>query len=75
MNTDNKENNVNINQEKKNIFVDNDKNINGDHYDDDVENIEKKKNYKEYIYKKNIYDSYNNDIREMSLCFYFLFIK
>lgn len=62
VNTDNKENNVNINQEKKNIFVDNDKNINGDHYDDDVENIEKKKNYKEYIYKKNIYDSYNNNI-------------
>ncbi|KNG77457.1 DEAD/DEAH box helicase [Plasmodium falciparum IGH-CR14] len=75
VNTDNKENNVNINQEKKNIFVDNDKNINGDHYDDDVENIEKKKNYKEYIYKKNIYDSYNNDIREMSLCFYFLLLN
>ncbi|SOS78263.1 DEAD/DEAH box helicase, putative [Plasmodium sp. gorilla clade G1] len=75
VNTDNKENNVNINQEKKNIFVDNDKNINGDHYDDDVENVEKKKNYKEYIYKKNIYDSYNNDIREMSLCFYFLLLN
>ncbi|CDO64094.1 DEAD/DEAH box helicase, putative [Plasmodium reichenowi] len=77
VNTHNKENNVNINQEKKNIFVDNDKNINGDHYDDDDDdkNIEKKKNYKEYIYKKNIYDTYNNDIREMSLCFYFLLLN
>ncbi|GAB65610.1 DEAD/DEAH box helicase [Plasmodium cynomolgi strain B] len=32
-------------------------------------------NYKEYIVKKRIYDHYNEEIRELSICFYFLLIN
>ncbi|KJP89480.1 hypothetical protein AK88_00923 [Plasmodium fragile] len=31
--------------------------------------------YKEYIMKKRIYDYYNEEIRELSICFYFLLIN
>ncbi|ANQ07476.1 DEAD/DEAH box helicase [Plasmodium coatneyi] len=32
-------------------------------------------NYEEYIVKKRIYDHYNEEIRELSICFYFLLIN
>ncbi|CRG96578.1 DEAD/DEAH box helicase, putative [Plasmodium gallinaceum] len=42
---------------------------------DEEEKLQKEKNYKEYLKKKNIYDKYNEEIREISLCFYFLLIN
>ncbi|SBT70809.1 DEAD/DEAH box helicase, putative [Plasmodium malariae] len=42
---------------------------------DDVKRLEKEKNYKEYVRKKKIYDYYNEEIRELSICFYFLIIN
>ncbi|SCO66354.1 DEAD/DEAH box helicase, putative [Plasmodium vivax] len=38
-------------------------------------NTGKHTNYKEYIVKKRIYDHYNEEIRELSICFYFLLIN
>ncbi|CAD2098109.1 DEAD/DEAH box helicase, putative [Plasmodium vinckei] len=37
--------------------------------------LDREKNRKEYLKKKKIYDYYNEEIREISLCFYFLLIN
>ncbi|CRG99241.1 DEAD/DEAH box helicase, putative [Plasmodium relictum] len=42
---------------------------------DEEKKIQKEKNYEEYLKKKNIYDKYNEEIREISMCFYFLLIN
>ncbi|CAA9987301.1 DEAD/DEAH box helicase, putative [Plasmodium knowlesi strain H] len=42
---------------------------------DGEENAGKDTNYKEYILKKRIYDHYNEEIRELSICLYFLLIN
>ncbi|GAW80098.1 DEAD/DEAH box helicase [Plasmodium gonderi] len=47
----------------------------GEVYSNDDTNPVKDKNYKEYVLKKKIYDHYNEEIREMSICFYFLLIN